>query len=431
MARGGMVPYPNSSGTSFRSSRLGRKMNAQNRRLRIAFYSHDTQGLGHIRRNLALAGALAEGSDSPAILLIAGAQIANVLHHPPGVDCLTLPAVAKSAQGLYAAQHLPMTLNELLVLRAQTIAQALTTYRPDVLIVDKTPGGLMGELLPALKRLRQMGHTRCVLGLRDVLDEPIVATGEWRKARGSALVKRFYDAIWIYGDPMVYDAVREYDFLCDCASKVRFTGYLNRWEQQAVTADERSSLIEELALDVDRLAFCTVGGGQDGFDLARAFVQSELPADAGAVILTGPFMSDGDRRHLHQLAAQRARTRVLDFTPEPERLLAGADWVVSMAGYNTTCEILSAGKEALLVPRVRPRLEQWIRAQRLANLGVVTTVHPDALTPDQISRWFEWTHRRPRPRPAIDLQGLRRVPTLLQELVTTPATADPRLLQPA
>ena len=41
--------------------------------------------------------------------------------------------------------------------------------------------------------------------------------------------------------------------------------------------------------------------------------------------------------------------------------------VVAMGGYNTFCEILSFDKKALIVPRTRPRLEQFIRAARAAG----------------------------------------------------------------
>jgi len=395
-------------------------MQHHDRRLRVALYSHDTQGLGHIRRNLAIAAALTRTGQPPAVLLVAGTQVTNNLVHPAGVDCLTLPAVGKNVAGAYEARQLPMPLEELLRLRANTIAAGLVAFQPDVLIVDKVPAGLMGELLPALKQLRRRGQTRCVLGLRDILDEPHIAAREWREAGGSHLVERFYDAVWVYGDPAVYDAVREYTFLDEIAAKVHFTGYINRCDAPCLPDDLRRQAVRELKLQVDRLALCTVGGGQDGFAIAEAFVQADMPDGTGAVVLTGPFMDEGDRRRLLSLARHRNRTRVVAFTPHPERYLGGADWVISMAGYNTTCEILAANKHALLVPRVRPRLEQWIRAERLAQLGAVSVIHPDALTPSHISHWLTTSvgqHRQPL---AVDMHGLRRVPALLQELLPVP-----------
>ena len=386
--------------------------------LRVALYSHDTQGLGHIRRNLAIAAALAGAGHPPAVLLVAGTQVTTSLVHPAGVDCLTLPAIGKNPGGAYEARQLPIPLDEVVRLRADAIAAGLAAFQPDVLIVDKVPAGLMGELIPALKLLRRRGRTRCILGLRDILDEPHIAAKEWRDAGSSRIVQRYYDAVWVYGDPAVYNAVREYAFLDAIAAKIRFTGYINRCDEHSCRPEDlRRQTLRDLKLSAERIALCTVGGGQDGFSIAEAFVQADLPSDTAAVVLTGPFMEERDRRRLLTLARHRNRTRVVTFTPHPERFLGGADWVVSMAGYNTTCEILAANKHALLVPRVRPRLEQWIRAERLADLGAVSVIHPDVLTPEQISRWLAVTTEQHRKHTSIDMHGLRRVPALLHDLL--------------
>src|SRR3712207_9415316 len=62
---------------------------------------------------------------------------------------------------------------------------------------------------------------------------------------------------------------------------------------------------------------------------------------------------------------------VLEFVPEPALLLARADFVVAMGGYNTVCEALSFEKRALIVPRVTPRREQMVRAERLRDRGLI------------------------------------------------------------
>jgi predicted glycosyltransferase len=48
-----------------------------------------------------------------------------------------------------------------------------------------------------------------------------------------------------------------------------------------------------------------------------------------------------------------------------------------MGGYNTFCEVLSLNKRALIVPRTEPRLEQFIRASRAADLGLVSMLSDD------------------------------------------------------
>ena len=111
-----------------------RLMETQNnlRLPRVAFYSHDTQGLGHIRRNLAIATALQHGAAPPVTLLISGTQIGSALGKPAGIDFLTLPAVAKDANGCYYAHSLALSLDEIIHLRATTIQSALTAFAPDV-----------------------------------------------------------------------------------------------------------------------------------------------------------------------------------------------------------------------------------------------------------------------------------------------------------
>ncbi len=69
------------------------------RKLRVALYSHDTMGLGHMRRNLLIAQTLMNCPSPPVILMIAGAREAGALPLPAGVDCLTLPSLGKDIEG--------------------------------------------------------------------------------------------------------------------------------------------------------------------------------------------------------------------------------------------------------------------------------------------------------------------------------------------
>jgi len=48
-----------------------------------------------------------------------------------------------------------------------------------------------------------------------------------------------------------------------------------------------------------------------------------------------------------------------------------------MGGYNTFCEILSFDKPSIIVPRTQPRLEQYIRAHRADQLGLVKMLVDD------------------------------------------------------
>ena len=71
------------------------------RNYRVVLYSHDTMGLGHMRRNLLVAQTLACSSLQATVLIAAGAREAGYFYLPANVDCLTLPAIQKAANGGY------------------------------------------------------------------------------------------------------------------------------------------------------------------------------------------------------------------------------------------------------------------------------------------------------------------------------------------
>jgi predicted glycosyltransferase len=384
-------------------------------RLRVASYSHDTLGLGHIRRSLLVAQAVAQSYLGATTLMIAGAREAGIFPWASGVDCLTLPSIQKGDDGKYRSRRLHLPLPELVTIRARIIQSALEAYAPDVLIVDTEPRGAFRELEPALSTLRMQGRTHCVLGLRDVRDEAAVVRREWAKASGDAAIRDYYDQVWVYGDPRVFDVVEEYGLTAEVSARVRYTGFLDQTARLrfVLPGDDGPRLLA--TLPAGRLILCTVGGGQDGAQLARSFIEAELPPGASGLVLVGPQMAAHLLDELRERAARAGRMRVLRFLPEPAPLLERADRLVIMGGYNSTLEAISFGKPTLVVPRVRPRLEQWIRAERMSRLGLVDVLHPDQLSSERIAEWLA-SDRAPRPaREVIDMDGLDRLVELLAE----------------
>jgi predicted glycosyltransferase len=392
------------------------------RRPRVALYSHDTMGLGHMRRNLLIAQTLVKSPAAPIVLMLAGAREAGALPLPPGVDCFTLPALGKDRDGHLRARDLDLSSSELVELRSRALAAAIASFRPDVLIVDKVPRGASHELVPALEALKQAGDCRCVLGLRDVLDDPETVRREWRDSASDEAIRRYYDAIWVYGDPVLYDPVREYGFSAHVAEKVRYTGYLDQCRRLDEGRPDPEDRPASLGFPDGRLVLCQLGGGQDGAGLAEAFVQAEIPDECHGVLLTGPYLPAEVRARVRRAAAARPRMQVLETLREPGWLLRRADRVIAMGGYNTVCEVLSFEKPALIVPRIHPRREQWIRAERLRSHGLLDVLHPDDLNPRALGRWMA-SEQAPRPsaRDRFDWNGLENLPRFLSDLLAAPS----------
>ncbi len=397
--------------------RIQSKTPMWNRLPRIAFYSHDALGMGHMRRNSLIAQALAGPPLGATVLLISGAKEMNAIGLAPGIDCVTLPALSKDSRGGYQPRNLGISRQRLIELRSRTIAAALDVFDPHMLIVDKLPRGVFCELDPALERMWRRGRV-CVLGLRDVLDEPATVRREWTEMESDRAVADYYAAVWVYGDPTVYDLLREYGMSRDMAHRVRFTGYLDPSRRAFGEPDHAAaSTLASIPPD-DKVIFCEVGGGQDGEPLANAFAAAEIPPGSTGVVMTGPFMPSPLRERFLAETRRKPNLRVIEFTSEPTHILRRSSRVIAMGGYNTVCEVLCLEKAALIVPRTSPRTEQLIRAERLRDLGALDVMDPEKMTPVTLSEWMERDKSPPVGiRDRIDFNGLSRIPHLAHDLL--------------
>lgn len=381
---------------------------------RILLYSHDTYGLGHIRRTLAIAEQIATDIPNAHQLLITGSMVAGAFHLPPNLDLIKLPALSKHSSGQYKPRALPLTLSQTMGWREQMILQATEQYEPDLILVDKAPAGVQGELLPTLRHIKAWRpQTRIVLGMRDIEDDPATTCAEWDTAGTRRLHDEIYDAILLYGLREVFDPVSEYQMSKRSAAKMIACGYLGRTSRIRSPQNVR----RELDAGERPLIVVTAGGGGDGFELIRNFLEAQSTRalrDACSFVVTGPLMPQGKRALLNGSAGTDHVT-ITEFTPDMMSYLAAADLVVSMAGYNTVCEILSLGVRSLFIPRVKPRREQQLRAERLAERGLARVLLPDQLTPAHLAEQIEYALASPPPKVPLDLGGLSRVSQAISE----------------
>ncbi|WP_298841824.1 hypothetical protein [uncultured Roseobacter sp.] len=344
------------------------------------FYSHDTFGLGHLRRSRALASALTASDPGTSAIILTGSPIAGRFTFPERVDHVRLPGVSKLPDGSYVSQTLGLNIDETTALRSGLIQTAIEQYDPDLLIVDKEPTGFRGELLPTLEWLASRGTTRCVLGLRDVLDEASVLRAEWERKGAIEAAEQFYDEIWVYGPRSVYDPTEGLGLSQATRDRMYWTGYLRREVTDAAETPENPYVL------------ITPGGGGDGqamVSLVLSAYESDPTLKPDAILVYGPFLS-GDVRDAFdaRVAALNGRVTAVGFDARIETLFAGAQGVVCMGGYNTFCEVLSFDQRAVIVPRTVPRLEQWIRASRAEELGLVRMLDEkrDGMTPASMVR---------------------------------------------
>jgi predicted glycosyltransferase len=347
--------------------------NIMARARRILIYSHDTMGLGHLRRCRALAHSLVEHNKDLSVLILSGSPIIGSFDFRSRVDFVRVPGVIKLRDGDYTSLNLHIDISQTLAIRGSIIRHTAEAFAPDLFLVDKEPLGLRGEVADTLSMLKAKG-VPLVLGLRDVMDDPALLEPEWKRKKVVPALRDLYDEIWVYGLPQICDPLAGIALPRSVKRKISYTGYLRRWvgpNAQDVTKhtpDEPYVLV-------------TTGGGGDGDALIdwvlRAYESAEKSLPHPALFVLGPFMQTERQNEFLHRAKQLKRVRAITFDTNLEAMMEGAAGVIAMGGYNTFCEILSFDKRALIVPRTAPRLEQFIRAQRASELGLVRMLPDD------------------------------------------------------
>jgi predicted glycosyltransferase len=384
---------------------------------RVLIYSHDTFGLGHLRRCRTIAHALVERHKDLSVLILSGSPIIGSFDFRSRVDFVRIPGVIKLRDGEYTSLNLHIDIDEMLAMRASIIRHTAEIFDPDLFIVDKEPLGLRGEVLETLQMLKSRG-TPLVLGLRDVMDEPSALAPEWERKRVLPALDKLYDEMWVYGLPQICDPLEGIKVPPSVRRKMVYTGYL---ERSAPIGGGTPEMPE------DPFILVTPGGGGDGEDMVdwvlRAY-ETDPNLPHRALIVLGPFMNRELQNEFLARAAALPRVEALTFESQLESLMSAASGVVAMGGYNTFCEILSFDKKALIVPRVVPRLEQFIRASRAQELGLVSMLPDDGIRDAQaMATALRQLPQQPAPSDVIIpglLDGLENVNRLAERHLSEP-----------
>ena len=390
--------------------------------MRLMVYSHDTFGLGNIRRMLAICSHLLANIPDLSILIVSGSPMLHSFRVHPGIDYIKLPCLKRTEQGDLGVRFLDLDLEQIVRLRRELILSTVVSFQPDVVLVDKKPDGLAMELEPSLRYIKcNQPQTRIFLVLRDILDAPEVTSAEWVKRGYQNTVQWYYDGVLVLGEQRVFDVCQEYRFSRLLCQKVRYCGYVKR----SLPAKASAAVRAELGVsEEEKLVLVTAGGGEDGYQLMSTYIDAagELSSKyrVRSLMVFGPELAPAQADALGEAAKRRGGIQMLEFTDDMMSCMNAADVVVSMAGYNTICELLTLRKRAVVIPRVKPVLEQKIRAERMAELSAFAMIHPDELNPRTLERAIadqlrSLHHSKDAPS-LVDLDALPRITEILTDL---------------
>jgi len=342
--------------------------------MRCWLYSHDSVGLGSLRRQLAIAAALAALAPAARVWLTTSLDEGARFRVPANCEIIKLPAVRAVA------------------LRTAKLDEIARTFRPDVLLVDKHPFGLDGELSSPIAIVKRHG-AHLILGLRDILDDREAVLKKWLPSDIQKQVVRSYDRVLIYGSASIFDATKEYQFSVPLRKRTVFCGYV-------VNGDDLDSLSAGSASSGNNkspLVIGTAGGGADGFDLLKVFVEAAASETWHGAVVAGPLLDARGCRALRRLA-QGKGVAFRRFNAHLSPVFSRASTMVGMGGYNTLAEALSRGVSVVCVPRTRPRSEQLLRASLFERQGLLRLIRPDDLNVKALHSAIEEALQVPRSR---------------------------------
>jgi predicted glycosyltransferase len=179
--------------------------------------------------------------------------------------------------------------------------------------------------------------------------------------------------------PEVCNPIAAYKLPAAVAARTSFCGYIRR-DDPITPVDD---ILQQIGLGTnDPLVLVTAGGGGDGMPLLEAYVRALrlAPTHWTSLIVTGPFMPGAQRAELEKLCNGLPSVITRPFERDVPSLMHAANFVVTMGGYNSLCEVTGSGTRALVIPRTSPRTEQFLRARAFAQLGLVDLQLPEHTT---------------------------------------------------
>lgn len=375
----------------------------------VMMYSHDTIGLGHMRRNASIAAALVERVPNASVLMMVGCPAGMVFELKPGVDFVKLPSLSKLGRNRWRPSHLRVSSDMTRSIRMGILERATDAFRPDVLLVDHEPAGVWEELIPMLEAIRLRGGTSVILGLRDILDDPKRTRAQWEQHGTARTVRDLYDEVFVYGDQQVFPSAEHYGLEALKPGNVTYCGYVTSAHQSPKRG---------IKVGAPRHILVSGGGGRDAYPVLHASLEalSMIPPDKrpDMTLIAGPLMDE----ELSTPLSQRARELgawFLDRTSDMPALLDTADLLVTMGGYNSVTEAIAASCPTIVIPRVGPSSEQRLRAECLARLGLVESISQEALDPAHLAKRFLQPGNTTLPRIELPLNGAIKAATLIAE----------------
>src|SRR5437899_8978370 len=298
-------------------------------------YAQDGKGMGHITRTTTIAKHLLAANPNWVAYITTESPVIGEFTLPDRCDYLKLPRRMSPTTLVETESEHEAAIDYFRIhVRSRILREAALALAPDFVLVDHEPLGRKGEFREGLFALKEKSPTtKFVFGLRDIMDDVTRIRAQWRDLGVYDALENLYDGIAVYGSPDMYDVAEAYAIPASVQPKLHYCGYVVR----ARPAVHPALVRQRLGLPpYAPFVLATVGSGSDGYPVlaaARAGLEqlrAKIP-ELCAILVTGPFMPAAQQALLQVRATAACRVVTGADTFE---LMAAADAVVSMGGYN-------------------------------------------------------------------------------------------------
>ncbi|MGE0885456.1 MAG: glycosyltransferase family protein [Blastocatellales bacterium] len=387
---------------------------------RVMFYCQHVVGMGHLIRSAEIVRALA--ADGFDVTFLNGGEVADGIALPQTASVVNLPPIKSDVEfhEIHAAGG--SNLEEIKEARSQSILAEYDRLQPDAVVIEMFPFGrrkFAFELIPLLERIQADGRqTKVVCSLRDIL------VSKRDQARFDEqvcqMMNRYFDLLLVHADPQFQRLEETFPRARELDCPIRYTGFV----VQPVNSASRNEDGFIFGADI----IVSIGGGRVGGELLDcAIAASDLLAETlphRMRLFTGPYLPEDDFARLQAAAANNPNIQLDRFTTDFPALLERADLSISMAGYNTCMNLLTAGVPALVYPFTgNNNEEQSIRASKLEALGVVSVIRDGELTAPKLAAKILQQIRQAATCHALDLNGAMKTAAIIAELLGENARA--------
>ena len=392
---------------------------------KIMIYCQNLAGMGHLVRSAEIVRSLVNDFK---VCFISGGQFIPQFEMPSGAETIYLPGLWQDGKILKPLDE-SKSLQEVKSQRQQQLLQVLEKFEPDCLITECFPFSKLKmkfELIPLLEQVRASDRPiRVVCCLRDlIMTQPMSEQARARRIKGVCeVIDEFYDAVLFHSDASFQRLEDSFPAVEALKCDLIYTGYIAQSppEQPTLTADDIAGLN-----DNSPKMIASVGGGRHGYALLSAVIDASsllahtLPHQIYA--FAGPFMPEEDFARLQQAAADKPNVTLRRFTSRLIDYLEKAELSISLGGYNTTMNLLRTGVRSLVLPSLSKDQndEQCIRAEKLAQLGVISLLKPEDLAPKPLTEAITTCLSTAHTTHQIDLQGADNTAKHLKRMLTAP-----------